>query len=409
MNRKRVLSVSLICVLLVSGITLVWSFSSRLLLAYNYASSISTAAKINESGTNISLLTYGDPESLRQGIEILQLLKAQNIEWKGSSTDPQGDPVNIGLKVGSIYFGKVNENRFSGNATAIDAHVSVANVLDVTAKADKVEVNVTFWTYLDTFPAVNITGLLTGNVYLKLSLSVLPLQGMDFAMYEYSGDRFSVSICGIKPMNLGIETPTNGQMVRGDVPVRAVIQVVPQLGLENVMFRTDYGEQIPMQYNSGNDRWECNWRSYNSGNRWTGLSVHAEGVETKNGQEFRYPVDTGISVEIDNPYVNSYVSNQQGLQMFGGLGIDLSFDSNFWNMQTGFNFWPQVGMSLTTPQFWMDGNIKFNCWRVDDEQGNSLFQSQSLTIVVTPEMSAALANDGGRARELKCIYAPNAP
>jgi hypothetical protein len=164
-----------------------------------------------------------------------------------------------------------------------------------------------------------------------------------------------------------------------------------------------------MQYNGGNGRWECTWKSYNSGNRWTGINVHAEGVVRKSGQEFRYPMDAGINVEIDNPFLNSYTSQQQGLNMFGGLKIDLRLDSNSWSMQTGFNFWPSVGLSLTTQEYWMDGNARFNCWRIDGEQGNTLFQSPDLTLTITQEISNMLSNNGGRARELKCIYVPTQP
>jgi hypothetical protein len=409
MKYKKPLIISLVCILMASGLLIAWSASSRLLRAYDYASQFATAARVSDSSTNLSLVTYGDPQSLRHGIELFQFVKAQNIEWRGTSTDQQGNPVNVAFKLGSVNFGKMNQNRFAGNATGLDAHVSMGDLLDATVKADKVDINVTFWTYMNTFPAVNVTGILTGNVYVRFSVSVLPFLGLDFALYEYSGDRFSVSICGIKPMNLAIEAPVNGQRVRGDVMIQALIQAVPELSVENVMCRTDYGEQIPMQYNDGNGRWECMWKSYNSGNRWTGLNVHAEGVVRKSGQEFRYPMDAGINVEIDNPFLNSYVSKQQGLEMFGGLRIDLRLDSNSWSMQTGFNFWPAVGLNLTAQEYWMDGNVRFSCWRIDDEQGNALFQSPDLTLTITQEISNMLSNNGGKARELKCIYMPTQP
>jgi hypothetical protein len=117
----------------------------------------------------------------------------------------------------------------------------------------------------------------------------------------------------------------------------------------------------------------------------------------------------GISVEIDNPSLNSYVSQPQGLNMFGGLRIDFMLDSNAWSMQTGFNFWPSVGLGLTTQEYWMDGNVRFNCWRIDDDQGNTMFQSPDLTLTITQQISDMLSNGGGRARELKCIYVPTQP
>jgi len=407
MKYERLLTVSLICILLASGILVVWSASSRLSRAYDYGSQFAAAARVGESSTNLSLVVYSDPQPIRQGIDLFQFVTAKNIEWRGTSADPQGNPVNVAFKLGSVYFGKLNEYNYNGNASGLDAHVSIDDLLDVAVKADKVDVNMTFWTYMDMFPAVNITGMLTGNVYVRLSVSVLPFPGLDLALYAYSGDRFSVSICIMKPMNLAIETPANGQRVRGDVMVQALIQAVPELSVENVMCKTDYGEQIPMHYNDGNGRWECTWKSYNSGNRWTGLNVHAEGVVRKSGQEVRYPMDAGINVEVDNPFLNSYVSKQQGLEMFGGLRIDLRLDSNSWSMQTGFNFWPSVGLTLTAQEYWGDGNMRFNCWRIDGEQGNVLFQSSDLTLGVTEEISNMLANGEGRARELKCVYIPS--
>ncbi len=407
MKYKRLLTASLVCILLASVILVAWSASSRLLRAYNYASQFAAAAKVTESSTNLSLVIYSDPQPLRQGLELFQLVKAQNIEWRGTSADPQGNPVNVDFKLGSVNFAKSDENNFAGQASGLDAHVSVDDLLDVTIRADMIDVNMLFWTYMDTFPAVNVTGVLTGNVYVRLSIAVLPFPGLDLALYEYSGDRFSISVCVIKPMNLAIETPEDGQRVQGDVLVQALIQAVPEMSVENIMCRTDYGEEIPMYYNEANGRWECVWKSYYSGNRWTELRVHAEGVIIKSGQEFRYPNEVGVKVEVDNPYVNSYVSSNNGLEGFGGLKIHLMLGPNSWDMETGFNFWPSVGLSLTAEEYWWDGNIKFNRWRIDDEHGNMLFQSFELTLEITEDISGMLSDGEGRARELKCIYSPN--
>ena len=410
MKHKRLLSVSLVCVLLISGILVVWSASTRLLRAYDYASQLAApAAPAAGSSTNLSLLIYSDPQSLQQGIGIFQLVKAQNIEWKGTTTDAQGNAVNIAFKLGSVNFGKSSEYMFNGNATGLDAHVSLGDLLDVTIRADKVDINITFWTYLDTFPAVNITGVLTDHVYVRLSIAVLPFPGLDLALYEYSGDKFSASICAMKPMNLAIVNPANNQRVSNDVTVQATIQAVPELSVENVMCGTDYGEQMPMQFNQANGRWECVWHSYNPGNGWHGLNVHAEAVERKNGQEFRYSNDAGINVEVNNPWVNSYQSKDQGLEMFGGLQINMNFNSIAWNRGTTFNFPPSAGLNLEAPESSMNGQIRFNCWRIDGEQGNNLFQSFDRTLTVTQGVADMLFDGGGRARELKCIYVPNVP
>jgi hypothetical protein len=405
---KRLLTASSVCILLASVVIVGWSVSSRLMRAYSYASQFAAAAKVGESSTNLSLVVYGDPQPLRPTMELFQYVAAQNIEWRGTSSDPQGNPVNVDFKLGEMEFGKLDEYNFDGTASGLDSHVSVDDLLDVTVRADNIAVNMTFWTYLDMFPAVNITGVLTGNVFVRLSVAVLPFPGLDFALYEYSGDRFSVSICVLKPMNLVIEAPEDGQRVQGDVMIQALIQAVPDISVENVMCDTDYGEGIPMYFNEASGRWEGFWKSYYSGNRWTELRVHAEGVERKSGQEFRYPYDSRVKVEVDNPFVNSYVrKDEQSLEWFGGLKIGFNLGSKSWDIETGFNFWPSVDLSLTAQEYWWDGGIRFNSWRIDDEQGSPLFESFDVTLEVNQGILDMLIDGGGRARELKCIYVPN--
>ena len=404
MKHKRLLIVSLTFILLISAILVAWSASTRLLRAYEYASQFAAAAKVNESGTNLSLLIYGgDPTSLRQGLELFQLVKAQNIEWSGASTDGQGHPVNVAFKLGSVNFAKLNADTFNGTATALDSHVSIDDLIDVTVRADTVNVNITFWTYMDTFPAINITGVLTGNVYVKLSVQVLPIQGLDFAFYEFSGDKFTMNVCSIKPVNMILQAPANNQKVGGDVMVQALIQVVPELSLENVWFKTDYGENMPMQYNEGNGLWECIWQTYHAGNGGHNLNVHAEAVDREGGQEIaRYPIDGGVWVEVNNPWVNSYMDKGQGLEGFGGLNVKLTQGSNSWSQGTGFPIW--LGLQLEAPQYWADGQMQFNCWRIDDQ--GTIFQDDNPTLTITQEVFDKLFDGGGNARELRCIYTP---
>ena len=405
MKYKRVLTTSLICVLVASAIIVGWTVSTRLVRAYNYASQFAAAPQVGQSGTNLSLLIYGgDPQPLRQGLELFQLVKAQNIEWKGTSTDGQGNPVNIDFKLGSVNFAKLNANTFNGTATALNSHVSIDNLIDITVRADTVNVNITFWTYMNTFPAINITGVLTGNVYVKLSVQVLPIQGLDFAFYEFSGDKFTVNMCSIKPVNLILQAPENNQKVNGDVMVQALIQVVPELSLENVRFKTDYGENMPMQFNETNGLWECVWQSYHTGNGGHNLNVHAEAVDREGGQEIaRYPSDAGVWVEVNNAWVNSYMDKGQGLEGFGGLEVKLTQDSNSWKQGTGFPIW--LGLQLEAPQSWADGQLQFNSWRIDGDQG-PIFQDGNPTLTITQEVFDKLFDGAGNVRELKCIYTP---
>ena len=407
MKHKKLLIVSLTFILLTSAILVAWSASTRLLGAYDYASQFATAAKVNESGTNLSLVIYGgDPQPFRQSLELFQLVKAQNIEWKGASTDGQNNPVNIDFKLGSVNFAKLNTNTFNGTATALDSHVSIDNLIDVTVRADTVNVTITFWTYKGTFPAINITGVLTGNVYVKMSVQVLPIQGLDFAFYESSGDKFTVNICSIKPMNMILQAPANNQKVGGDVMVQALIQVVPELSLENVRFGTDYGENMPMQYNQGNGLYECVWQTYHCGNGGHNLNVHAEAVDREGGQEIaRYASDAGVWVQVNNPSVNSYVDKGQGLEGIG-LQVKLTQGSNSWNQGTSFPIW--LGLQLEAPQYWADGQLQFNCWRIDDDQG-TIFEDGNPTLTITQGVFDKLFDGGGNARELKCIYMPTQP
>lgn len=404
---KRLLIVSLVCVLLASGLLIAWSASTRLLRAYDYASQFATAAKVNESGTNLSLVMYGgDPAPLQQGLELFQLVKAQNIEWQGAGTDGQGHPVNVAFKLGSVNFAKLNANTFNGTATVLDTHFSIDDLIDVTVKADRVDAKITFWTYESIFPAVNITGTLTGNVYVKLSVQVLPIQGLDFAFYEFSGDKFTVNMCSITPMNLILQAPENNQKVNGDVTVQALIQVVPRLSLENVWFGTDYGENMPMQFNQGNGLWECVWQTYHCGNGGHNINVHADAVDREGGQEIaRYKSNAGVWVEVNNPSVNSYIDRGQGLEGFG-LQLKLTQGSNSWSQGTGFPIW--LGLQLEAPQYWADGQLQFNCWRIDNEQG-PIFQDGNPTLTLTQEVFDKLFDGGGNARELKCIYMPTQP
>lgn len=403
MKHKRLVIVSLTCILLTSAVLAALS-ASRLLRAGDYASQFAATARVNESGTNLSLVVYGgDPQPFRQSLELFQLVKAQNIEWSGTSTDGQGNPVNIAFKLGSVNFAKLNANTFNGTATALNSHVSIDDLIDVTVRADTVNVNITFWTYMGSFPAINVTGVLTGNVYVKMSVQVLPIHGLDFAFYESSGDKFTVNICSIKPVNMILQAPTNNQKVGGDVMVQAMIQAVPELSLENVWFGTDYGENIPLQFNEGNGLRECVWQTYHAGNGGHNINVHAEAVDREGGQEIaRYASDAGVWVEVNNPWVNSYMDKGQGLEGFGGLEVKLTQDSNSWSQGTGFPIW--LGLQLEAPQSWANGQMQFNCWRIDDQ--GTIFQDGNPTLTITQEVFDILFDGAGNARELKCIYLP---
>jgi len=264
-----------------------------------------------------------------------------------------------------------------------------------------------FWTYMDMFPAVNITGVLTGNVEVSLRFAVLPLPGLELALYQFKGDQLIISVCCIKPMDVTIERPSNGEKVNGDVQIQALVKAVPAISVDNVHGWIDgFENPVRMQYNEATGLWEGVWQSYNGGkgNGWYGLNVKAECVEWKSGQQFRYADQDRINVEVNNPWVSSYVRRDWGLEWFGGLPVNLVHGSASWGRGTTFNFWPSIGLSLTAPEYYWDGNIRFSCWRIDDEFGNPQYESYNPTLTIDGEVFDKLFDGGGRARELKCIY-----
>jgi len=406
---KRILVGSLLCIMLSSMILIgAWALF-RISMAYNYAVQYAAAAPAPPptvtSSTNMSVLIYADPEGGRQALNLFQYVTAQNIEWRGTSTDPQGNPININVKMTSVNFEKLDENNYRGNVKGLVVRFSIGDLINVFVKADNVNVSMAFWNYMDTFPAFNATGLLTGNVEVRLSIAVLPFMGLEQALYEYAGDQFSISYCIIKPIDVTIEKPSNGEKVNGDVKIQALVKAVPALTVDNVHCWVDGMERpVQMQYNPTSGLWEGVWQTYNVGNGWRGLNVRAEGVEWKSGQQFRYSDQDRIDVEIDNPWVSSYVRRDWGLEWFGDLKVNLVCDSASWMRGTTFNFWPSIGLSLTAPEYYWDGNIRFTCWRIDDKFGTPLYESYNPTLTIDEAVFSALFDGEGRARELKCIY-----
>lgn len=408
MKRNRVLAISLLCIILASTI-LVGSWAlSRASIAYDYATQFAEMAKIGVgSSTNLSLTIYGDPEPARQVFDLFQYVTAKNIEWRGATTDQQGNIINVNLRLASVKFEKLNENNYAGKAEGLDAHLTVGDLLNILVRADVVDVNMAYWSYMDTFPALNVTAVLTGNVEISLFVAVLPIPGLTLALYEYKGDRFTISICAMKPIDVIIERPSDGDRVSGDTKIQALVKAVPAIAIDNVQCWIDNRDNVPMWYNETSGLWEGIWPSYNVGNMGVEVKVRAEGVIRKPGvQESRYFGEDRIRVETNNPWVSSCISRDGGLEWFGGLGIRWEYETRVWPRGTSFNFWPWIGSNLTAPEYWQNGNIRFNSWRIDDEYGNTIFQSPDLTLTITEDVFGKLFNGAGKARELKCIYMP---
>lgn len=103
MKYKRVFALrSLLCFMLCSMIIIGGVALSRIYMVYNYLTQYAAAAApppTVTSGTNLSLLIYGDPEPARPTLNLFQYVTAQNIEWRGSMTDPQGNPLALTSKL----------------------------------------------------------------------------------------------------------------------------------------------------------------------------------------------------------------------------------------------------------------------------------------------------------------------
>jgi len=406
---ERVFVVSLLCISLVSTTLLsAWTLS-RMYTAYNiareYAAVVKPPAGVTSS-TNLTLTIYADPEPGRQILNMFQYVTAQNIQWRTTTTDQMGNSINIDFNLGSVLFQKLSEDNFVGTATGLNIRASLSDVFNIFAKADNVNVDLLFWRYAD-MPALNATGVLTGNVEISLFASVLPLPGLSQVLYEYKGDQYIIKFCIIKPMEVTIEQPSSGAVVRGDVNVQALVKHAPEITVDNVFAWTP-NENIPMHYNAMNGRWEGVWQSYNVGNGKAGIGVRAEGFEPEPGApQYRYSDQKWIDVEVSNPWVQSFVLRNGGwLEGFGGLMVNLQYGQTSWQRGTGFNFWPWIGLSMTAPEYWWNGNIRFNSWRIDDESGNTIFQSWEQTLTITEDIFGMLFDREGRARELKCIYVP---
>jgi len=407
---KRVLVVSLLGILLASTILVGGLALSRISTAYNVARQYTAGkppAVTIKSSTNLTAIIYLDPEPARPTLNMFQYVTAQNIQWRTTTTDQMGNLINIDFKLGSVSFQKLSEDNFVGTATGLNVLASVSDVFNIRVKADNVNVDLLFWRYAD-MPALNATGVLTGNVEISLSVAVLPLPGLSLVAYEYKGDRFIIRYCFIKPIDVTIEKPSAGEMVSGDVNIQALVKHAPEITVDNVMFSAPNGK-IPMHFNEMNGRWECIWQSYNVGNGKAGIGVRAEGFEQKPGApQYRYSDQKGIEVEVNNPWVQSFVLRNGGwLEAFGGLMVNLQYGPRSWQRGTGFDFWPRIDLNMTAPGVWdYGGKIGFHCWRIDDESGTTIFESYNPTLTINAEVQSKLFNSEGRARELKCIYMP---
>lgn len=415
MKYKQVLAVALLCILLTSAILIGALAFSRVSRAYNYAMQFAGLAKGGVgSSTNLSLTMYSDPEPARPTLDLFRYVTAENIEWRGASMDPQGNAINIDVSLESVEFEKLDEDNYSGAVEGLYIHVAVGDLIYILVRADEVNVNMTFWTYMDMFPALNATGVLTGDVEVSLFVAVLPIPGLAQAVYEYKGDRFIISWCIIKPMDVTIEKPSDGDRVSGDVKIQALVKAIPEISVEHAEWWTEGESHFkgPMEFNETSGLWEGIWPSYKGGNGWYELNVGAEGVERKPGvEEFRYPVEDRIKVEVENPPFEVHTYLETAPDNFEEIPVEMEwwYREEYGREVTPFALERRVGYGLKAPEGWDAppyGAMHFKRWIIRDEVGNPIFEHGDPNLEVNEEILGMLWISEEAAGQLECIYEP---
>lgn len=206
-------------------------------------------------------------------------------------------------------------------------------------------------------------------------------------------------------MEISLENPLEGDRVTGDVQVQARVKTAAAISVERVDWwaegKEDWNKdsrfEESMWYDDGDGLWKADWHTWQGGNGWYALQVKAEAIQEGG---FRYWDGETISVETDNPWVESWVKRPDWDEQFDGLPIELK-NGNIWHWKTGFNLPPWVDVNLTAPGD-LDGKIQFQSWVVLDEAGDKIFESYDPTLRIGDVYDAYLVN--GRARPLRCIY-----
>ncbi len=420
MKHKRITVVSLLCMFLLAfSLTGFWAFSR----VSDLEASAQQIAKVEESGTSLSLTVYGDPEGARQALEMFQYLEAHNIEYGTSTTDPNGNPINAALEISEVEFSRTpdGDDDFytaagAGSVKGLDVHVDIGDMLNVDVEANEVEFGIEFWRLDNGLPAFNITAELTGNVYVSLSIAFLPLPGLQQAIYEFSGDYFVISVCVIKPIEVTMLSPSEGERISGHTLIQAEVKTAPGISVGQAGWWADRKPEKPedqgdhfdgeLNYNETTGKWEGVWRTHSGGNGWYGLGVRVEGVQT--GASFSTWVQDMCGVEVNNPWVEAWLRHPDGSEepLHGEIVIEVEADGNIWQMNVWFGMSPQwVGVSLTAPEYWRDGNIQFEKWEIP----GTPWGSGDPRLTLTQDVIDMLFDGEGRARALRCIYVETSP
>jgi hypothetical protein len=277
-------------------------------------------------------------------------------------------------------------------------------------QARNVEAQLEFWS-LNGLPALNESIVLSGNVNVSISSSVFTLPGAMQVSYASNSERFVIHVCIIKPIQVDIVSPLEGQTVKGSVLVQADVKTAPGISVKQGRWwadeKVDKGchAEGQMNYNEATGKWEGLWQTYQVGNQWYGLGVQMEGTQQGG---FSYWIGDSVSVEVNNPWVEVLVIHQDGSrENVWGIQINLAKpDGSTWSQQTNFPILPDwVGVSLTVPgNLWDNPKIQFQKWTIPSEQQPEIWASTNQTITITQDIQDMLFNDGEGARPLRIFY-----
>ena len=403
MRRRSVLTISLFSIFLFSSV-LLGTFAWTRLSALNvYAKQV----VVDAEGTSLELILYGDPEQSRQVFNLFEFFTTENLQWRGTSTDPQGNEVNIGLNLTSVEFSKVDADNYALLVEDVAFHINAGGLAEATIKADNVEGDIEFCTFQG-LPACNITVVLTNNVDLSISLSVLPLPGLMQAVYEYKGDLYVIHICVLKPIEVDIDSPSEGDDVGGEVPIQASVKVAPGLKIEKAFWFADShdGEghfEGQMEYDPNTGSAQGQWPSYKGGDGGYKLGVRTEGVQEGSQGGMWFSGEEAIGVNVDNgiiPVIARYWEEDNLIDF--NIQIEWWYQDKHETQVTPLEFDRLLRAVLVAPGEWevSEGKVHFMKWVI--VEGDTKIWEHGDTKIELHEDVLEKLYDGNK--QLICVY-----
>ena len=404
MKIRRMLAVSL-SVLLVSSILVgLWAFS-QLSILQAYAKDI----QVKQGETSLNLTAYGFVEESRFMLDLFEYFTTQNLQWRGATTDPQGNSINVGLNLSFVEFQKLDPDNYGLEAQYAEFQFDVSGA-SAFIMADSVGIDITFWT-CEALPALNVTAVLEGNVVVSLLLDVLPLPGLQQALYEFKGDRYVIALCILKPMEVTIDSPVNEAEVWDNVPIQASIKTASGIPVTNVRWWVD-GEshyEGGMNYDPISGDAEATWETWHGPNGWYTITVRAEGFQEGVTGGSMYSDEERINVYVNNPpiHVTSWVWKDGHYEP-----IEDKIEVQWWmrdkegKSRTPFDLERRRDTKLEAPGEWKIGDdtwVQFQRWVISDGDPNMgwIWENGGTGIGIDDWMLEMLYE-----KQLQCLYEP---